>query len=154
MCERALIIYLKLYFIVCMIISNPRRYITLKNRPWTSTNVLVLLYIKYFINISTLQSYFNELEEFLSNFPNPSSIILLSETCINVDPQINIDVPDYLFFHIPSPTKAGGVGVYVSKHLNITINDSLSLNVHRCDWPITANVIIAKSLPVCQCASC
>ena len=46
------------------------------------------------INFSTLQSYFDELKEFLSNFPNPPSIILLSETRTKVDPQINIDIPD------------------------------------------------------------
>ena len=85
------------------------------------------------INISILQSYFDELKEFLSDFPNPPSIILLSETRINVDPHINVDIPDYIFVHVPSPTKAGGVGVYVSKHLNITIIYSLSLNVHGCE---------------------
>ena len=50
------------------------------------------------INILTLPSYFDELKEFLSNFPNPPSIILLSKTRINVDPQINIHIPDYIFF--------------------------------------------------------
>ena len=56
----------------------------------------------------------------------------MSETRINVDPQINVDIPDYIFFHVPSPIKAGAVGVCVSRHLNITINDSLSLNVRGC----------------------
>ena len=50
------------------------------------------------ISISTLQSYFDESKECLSNFPNSPSIILRSETRINVDPQINMDIPDYTFF--------------------------------------------------------
>ena len=77
------------------------------------------------LNISSLQYHFEELNELLCNFFNPPVIIFLSEIRINIHPLINID--------IPGPTRAGGVGVYISNILNFTINENLSLNVAGCE---------------------
>ena len=49
--------------------------------------------------------------------PYSPSIILLSETRINVAPTINVTIPGYIFVHNPSPNKAGGVGAYISSYL-------------------------------------
>ena len=57
------------------------------------------------LNISSLQARFDELIEFLNRFSTPPSIILPSETRINVNPLINVSIPSY---------SSGGVGAYVS----------------------------------------
>ena len=85
------------------------------------------------LNISSLQYHFEELNELLCNFSNPRVIIFLSETRININPLINIDIPGYTFIHYPSPTRAGGVGAHISNILNFTINENLSLNVAGCE---------------------
>ena len=85
------------------------------------------------LNISSLQYHFEELIELLCNFSNPPVIIFLSETRININPLINIDIPGYTFIHYPSPTRAGGVGAYILSILNFTINENLSLKVAGCE---------------------
>ena len=62
------------------------------------------------VNISSLQAHMDELNELLLNIINPPSIIFISETCIYKTPLINVNIPDYTFVHLPSSTKAGGVG--------------------------------------------
>ena len=83
------------------------------------------------LNISSLQYHFEELNELLCNFSN-LVLIFLSETRININPLDNIDIPGYTFIHYPSPTRAGGVGAYISNILNFTINENLSLSVAGC----------------------
>ena len=85
------------------------------------------------LNISSLQAHFDELNEFLLNFSSPPSLILISETRINVEPKVNIDLPGYTFFHFPSPTKAGGVGAYFLNNLNFMKKDNFGLNVQGCE---------------------
>ena len=84
-------------------------------------------------NISSLQTHFHDFKEFLSNFSHPSSLILISETRIHLNPFLNIQIPNYTFIHVPSPTRAGVVMAYVSKELNFTVNDRLSLNIDGCE---------------------
>ena len=83
-------------------------------------------------NVSSLHTHFDDFKEFLSIFPRPPSIILISETRTLLDPIINIEIPDYTFTHVPSPTIAGRVMAYVSTLLNFTVNDRLSLNIDGC----------------------
>ena len=65
-------------------------------------------------NISSLQAHFDELNKLFLNFPNPFSIIFISERRINLARQINIDVPGYTFIHHRSTIRAGGVGAYIT----------------------------------------
>ena len=86
------------------------------------------------LNISSLQSHFDELNEFLVNFSSPPSIIFISETRINVEPLINsINLPGYTFIHVPSTTKAGGVGAYFSDNLKVSVKDNFDLYVQGCE---------------------
>ena len=93
----------------------------------TSTNLIIHL------NISSSQAHFDKLNDFPTRFSNPPSIILLSETRINVNPCININIPGYTFVHLPSPAKAGGVGAYLSTDLIYTEIESLQLQVRDCE---------------------
>ena len=54
------------------------------------------------LNISSLQSHFDELYDLLLELTYPPSIIFISETCINKEPLININLPGYIFLHSPS----------------------------------------------------
>ena len=84
-------------------------------------------------NISSLQTHFDDFKEFLSNFSHPPSLILISEIRIHLNPILNIEIPNYTFTHVPSPTRAGGVIAYASKEQNFTVNDRLPLNIDRCE---------------------
>ena len=84
------------------------------------------------LNIFSLQAHFDELIEFLHCFSNPPSILLLSETRIKTNPSINVNISGYSFVHSPSPTNAGGVGVYFSKNLKFTQNYTLNLKNTSC----------------------
>ena len=85
------------------------------------------------LNISSLQAHFDDLFDFLSQLDQPPSIVFISETCINIEPSTNITISGYTFIHCPSPTKAGGVGAYISDHLNFTVNETLKLGVNGCE---------------------
>ena len=85
-------------------------------------------------NTCSLQAHFDELLDFLQDLSSLPSIILISETRINNNPVINIDISGYYFVHFPSSTKAGGVGAYLSTSLKFTLKDNLQFNVRICDF--------------------
>ena len=58
-----------------------------------------------YINISSLQSHFDELYDLLLELTHPPSIILISEIRINKEPLININLPGFTFLHSPSPSE-------------------------------------------------
>ena len=122
--------FLKSYFKTCMTTLNLVKRATLNNRSLTMT---FLLFSSCTTNISSLQTHFDDFKEFLSNFSHPPSLILISETRIHLNPILNIEIPNYTFTHVPSPTGARGVMAYVLKELNFTVNDRLSLNIDGCE---------------------
>ena len=71
--------------------------------------------------------------KFLLKFSNPPSVIFLSKTRIKTNPLININIPGYTFLHYPSPTNAGGVGVYVSNDVTFSENQTFRLEVQGCE---------------------
>ena len=87
----------------------------------------------FLIHISSLQAHFDELNDLLLQLPYSPCIIFSSETRINVALTINVNTLGYTFVHNPSPTKAGGVGAYISTTLNFKINDDFCLQVQGCE---------------------
>ena len=85
------------------------------------------------VNISSQQAHSDELNESLLTITNPSSIIFISETRINKTPSITANIHYYTFVHLPSPTKAGGVGAFVSRSLKFSENESLRLQIQGCE---------------------
>ena len=81
------------------------------------------------LNICSLQSHFDELNELILKFPIVPSIICLSETRINIDLSNNINIPRYMFIYLPSSIEAGGVSAYISNALKFVENDYLRLNI-------------------------
>ena len=72
------------------------------------------------IKIRSLQKNFDDFYNLLCSLPQLPVIIVLSETRINLHPLPNIEIPGYTFYYSNSPSKAGGVGVYV---LNLVSSD-------------------------------
>ena len=85
------------------------------------------------LNISSFQSHFDELYNLLLELTHPPSIIFISETCINKEPLININLPGYTFFRSPSLFVVGGVGAYFSNQLMFAINNLFQLHVQGCE---------------------
>ena len=79
------------------------------------------------VNIFSLQAHLDKLNEFLRKVSNSSFIIIIYKTRIYKTPLIIVNISDYTFVHLPSPTKVGGVGAYVSKSLKFSENKSLRL---------------------------
>ena len=110
---------------------NSCEYFNLTDATYDFDNKSSYLFIH--LNISSLQAHFDELNNFLLRFTNPPSIIFLSETRINTNPLINIDIPNYRFVHFPSPTKAGGVGAYISSNLIFSESEQSRIGVPGCE---------------------
>ena len=89
-------------------------------------------YLFIHLNIASLQAHFDDLNEFLLKFSNPPSVIFLSETRFKTYPIININISGYTFLHYPSPTNAGGVGVYISNVITFSENQTFRLEVQGC----------------------
>ena len=47
--------------------------------------------------------------------------------------EYGMNIPDYTFVHLPSPTKAGDVGAYVSRSMKFSENESLRLQIQGCE---------------------
>ena len=61
-----------------------------------------------------------------------SGIIFISETHINTEAFVNINLPSYTFLHSPSLSVVGRVGAYFSNQLKFVINNPLQLHVQGC----------------------
>ena len=95
----------------------------------SNTSTLSILHV----NICSLQKNFDSLQEFLYLLPRFPQIICLSEARINQTPLINIELPNYKLLHNDSPTRAGGVAIYVACNIDIEIVSELYLNVDGCE---------------------
>ena len=109
---------------------NPCKYYETSNFSISSNSNSVSI---IHINIRSLQKNFDSLHEFLCSLPTRPKIICLSESRINHKPFINIELPDYKFVHIDSPTSAGGVAVYISSELRFNIFFNLRLDIDGCE---------------------
>ena len=87
------------------------------------TNIKACNYYDIFKLISSLQSHFDKLYDLLLELTHPPSIILISETRINKEPLININLSGYTFLHSPFPSVVGGVGAYFSNQLKFATNN-------------------------------
>ena len=71
------------------------------------------------VNARSLQKNFDQLYEFLASLHFTPHVICISASRINSDPLININIPNYSFFHVkPKYSRAGGVAVYTHVSLN------------------------------------
>ena len=105
------------------------KYYEIDNLPIKNLNSVDIIHIK----IRSLQKNFDSLQEFLCLLPKIPKIICLTESRINKDSLINIELPDFKLFRNDSITRAGGVAVYVADTLNAEIISSLYLDITGCE---------------------
>lgn len=79
-------------------------------------------------NIRSLQKHCSSLQDILHHFKKLPKIIALCETRLQRAPISNVDISGYRFIHSPSPTKAGGVGIYIQIGIPFTCTDSYRLS--------------------------
>jgi len=65
------------------------------------------------LNLNSLQVHIDEPIELIQ-----AIIIFMSEARLRDEQIIDINIPGYSFMHNPSPTQAGGVGIYVKSNLS------------------------------------
>ena len=65
-------------------------------------------------NIRSLHKNFDSLIDFCESLSAKPDIICLTETKLKDIPYANINIPNYNFYHSPTPTNAGGVATYIS----------------------------------------
>ena len=68
-------------------------------------------------NIRSLQKNLTSLNDFILTVKETPEIIAISETKLQDENIYNISIPGYVFLNTNSPTRVGGVGLYISKEL-------------------------------------
>ena len=58
-------------------------------------------------------------------------VIAITETRLNNNSVVNVDIPGYNFFHVDSATSAGGAGLYVSEELKCINRPDLEINIDQ-----------------------
>lgn len=81
------------------------------------------------LNISSITSHIDNLKTLLSLLKKKFDIICLSETRIfkNLLPTLNIQFSGYNFEYVPTESKTGGVGMYLSSKLNYKLRPDLKI---------------------------
>ena len=71
------------------------------------------------LNIALLQFHFEELKILLQMLDYEFDCIMITETKLqkNINPSINIDIPNYHYFHTPTEASKGGSLIYISNKL-------------------------------------
>ena len=73
------------------------------------------------INIRSLQKHFDTLAEMLQLLPALPQLICITETKINNESLVNIELENYHFLHANLVTPAGRVGIYISKDISFNL---------------------------------
>ena len=84
-------------------------------------------------NIRSLQKNFETFYESLQLLPTLPQIIGISETKINDTPFTNISIPNYMFLHANSTTRAGGVGLYILSSISFNLLGKNQLSNVGCE---------------------
>ena len=87
----------------------------------------------FHINIASLSLHLDDLKTFLKILDHPFDVIAVSETKIkdNSDssPVTNFDIEGYNFYHTPTKTDFGGVGLYIKNNYTVKPRGDLSHSV-------------------------
>ena len=66
------------------------------------------------------------IKEFISEIDYLPEMIGISETKLNVNTCLNLNIPFYDLFHHDSPSNVGGVGIYVKQNLNYRLRANIT----------------------------
>ena len=80
------------------------------------------------LNIRSLNNKFNDFTEYLRSLNHEFSVVGLSVTCLNDITKNCYNMNNYSFINRTRQTKnGGGVGMYISKHLEFKIREDLTV---------------------------
>ena len=85
----------------------------------------------YHCNIRSLPKNISLLSDLIYALSSKPDVLALTETRLNENTTVNIDVPGYKFYHSDSPTAAGGAGIYVSENLKCIPRPDLKLSIEN-----------------------
>ena len=68
-------------------------------------------------NMRSLPTNLTSLNDLILTVKETPEIIAISETKLQDENVYNISIPGYIFLNTNSPTRAGSVGLYISKEL-------------------------------------
>ena len=85
--------------------------------------------VMFHCNVRSLPKNLSLLSEFLYSANCKPDILAITETRLSTWTVTNVDIPNYDFLHINSPTQAGGSGLYVSKNLNAIYRPDLKFSI-------------------------
>ena len=71
-------------------------------------------------NIRSLPKNLTLIHDLLDSLHKFPDIIAITETKLNSETITNIDINNYNFFHVDSPTQAGGAGLYINNNLKVS----------------------------------
>ena len=109
---------------------------------YSSNNCLSIFHC----NIRSLTKNLSILEDWLYSLGKKPDILAISETKLNSRSIINIDIPQYNFFHTDSETAAGGAALYICNNLKAIPRTDIKFNmplVESC-W---AEIIASSNKP-------
>ena len=69
------------------------------------------------------------MNELLCTLIRTPDILAVTETKLDENSTVNIEIPGYNFFHTDSNSAAGGAGIYVSNSYNAHVRPDLKLNL-------------------------
>ena len=118
------------YKIMTSNIKPTAEYNLIDEKPVVAPNNYFLLHN---INISSLHAHLDELKKLLLAIKIMPALIFICETRICNNPLRNVYVDGYLFMRRPSPTQAGGVGIYVRNDIRVKRNNYFDLNLEGCE---------------------
>ena len=93
-------------------------------------------------NINSLKKNFNKVEDVFQNSNKLPDIMAFTDTKLKDDSFP--DLQEYNFEHVNSTADAGGVGIYLSKMIDYTVCQDLSLDFNACE-DLWLNIKVSKT---------
>ena len=78
-------------------------------------------------NVRSLPKNLNLINDLTYTLSNRPDILAVTETRLNNNTVVNIQIPGYNFYHQDSPTAAGRAGIYISQTLKSSIRTDIKL---------------------------
>ena len=109
--------------------TQETQYCEVKNIPSKVKQNFTILHV----NIKSIKSNIDGLEELLCYFQNSPDIIAISETKLKVTDNCKTVLERYNFIHEGTDTNAGGVGIFIKDSITYTVCNNLKMDIPGCE---------------------
>lgn len=80
-------------------------------------------------NVRSLPKNLTLVNDLIYSLSFKPDILAVTETRLNANTVVNVDLLGYNFIHMDSPTAAGGTGIYVTQNLKSIVRTDIRLNM-------------------------